>query len=245
MRNDPAGPTVILSPHLDDAVLSTWSVLRRPGDVTVVNVCTGLPPAGTEGFWDRITGMTDSVAVMGARLAEDREALALAGREPVGLGFLDAQYRAEELDQAELREAFEREVPLASALFAPANIARHPDHLATRTLALGVAADSGVALHLYAELPYSSRFGWPHWVTGEPADPKLLPAEVWEGALNDLPMDRERLEPQPIRLPDDEAARKLDAMRTYATQFTALQGGPHEMLSHPSVLPFEVTWAVH
>lgn len=246
MRNDPAGPAVILSPHLDDAVLSTWGVLRRPGDVTVVNVCTGLPPAGTEGHWDRITGMTDSVAVMGARLKEDRAALALAGREPVGLGFLDAQYRdGVALDEAALRESFEREPASASALFAPAGIGGHPDHLAVRAAALGVAAKSGIPLHLYAELPYATRFGWPHWVTGEPPDPALVPDERWGHALGDLPFGREQLDAHPLRLPEDEAARKLRAMRAYATQFRALDGGPLGLLSQPSVLPFEVSWTVH
>ena len=34
---------VVLSPHLDDAVLSAWHVLRSGGDVCVVTVFAGLP----------------------------------------------------------------------------------------------------------------------------------------------------------------------------------------------------------
>ena len=37
---------VVLSPHLDDAVLSCWHVLGREGDVRVVNVFTGSPEDG-------------------------------------------------------------------------------------------------------------------------------------------------------------------------------------------------------
>jgi hypothetical protein len=93
MRHRSEAPVVVLSPHLDDAVLSAWSVLRRAGPVVVVNACDAVPPAGILGPYDRAKGAADSAEFARLRLAEDREALALAGREPVGLGFLDAQYR--------------------------------------------------------------------------------------------------------------------------------------------------------
>ena len=35
--------TTILSPHIDDAVLSLWAVLAGPGEVTVMNVFDGAP----------------------------------------------------------------------------------------------------------------------------------------------------------------------------------------------------------
>jgi hypothetical protein len=50
---------VIVSPHLDDAVLSAASQLLRPG-ARVVTVCAGEPPAGTPlAYWDRLTGADD------------------------------------------------------------------------------------------------------------------------------------------------------------------------------------------
>ena len=87
-------PTIILSPHPDDAVLSLWRVLDGDGEVVVLNVFGG-SPAGHHGdaWWDRLTGAADSVARMAERHAEDRAALALAGREPANLGLLDGQYR--------------------------------------------------------------------------------------------------------------------------------------------------------
>jgi LmbE family N-acetylglucosaminyl deacetylase len=136
-------------------------------------------------------------------------------------------------------------VTFASALFAPATIAGHADHEATLALALNATERSGVPLHLYAELPYSTRFGWPHWVTGEAPNPALVPEERWEQRLAELPLRRERLEAHPVRLPDGEAARKLEAVRAYATQFAALEVEPFGLLSHPRVLPFELMWSVH
>ena len=52
---------VLLSPHLDDAVLSCWHVLSSSADVVVLNVFTAIPPAGTQTpRWDRVTGSDDS-----------------------------------------------------------------------------------------------------------------------------------------------------------------------------------------
>ena len=51
-----AAPVVILSPHLDDAVLSCWHVLSGPADVRVINLFAGLPALGAApGWWDRRT----------------------------------------------------------------------------------------------------------------------------------------------------------------------------------------------
>ena len=51
-----AAPVVILSPHLDDAVLCCWHVLSGPADVRVINLFAGLPARGAApGWWDRRT----------------------------------------------------------------------------------------------------------------------------------------------------------------------------------------------
>src|SRR4051812_22456275 len=122
MRHQPGAPVAILSPHLDDAVLSAWSVLRAPGDVVVVNACDAIPPAGTLGPHDRVKAAQDSAAFMELRRAEDRAALALAGREAIGLGLLEAQYRDGPLDPGGLAAALAVGLPAASALHAPAGL---------------------------------------------------------------------------------------------------------------------------
>src|SRR5262245_1504842 len=148
---------LILSPHLDDAVLSAWCDL--PGAV-VANLCTAVPPSGAIGSFDRTKGAADGAAFMTQRLAEDRAALAMA---EVGtrleLGFLDAQYRDGPLDPDAIRAA----LPSAERILAPAGLGGHPDHLAAREAALA----TGLPVTLYADLPYAARVGWPAWVTGE------------------------------------------------------------------------------
>ena len=102
-----AGP-VILSPHPDDAVLSLWHLLTAPESASVLTVFNG-PPDGdpAPGWWDRLTRAEDACERAAVRAAEDREALALAGVEPVKLGFVDGQYRDGEQDIDPLTEAIE------------------------------------------------------------------------------------------------------------------------------------------
>src|SRR4051794_4514624 len=93
LPSEQQGPVVVLSPHPDDAVLSCWSVLVSASDVRVANVFTGSPAPGSLGPWDELVRAADSTSLMEQRIDEDRRALALAGRSPVNLGFLDNQHR--------------------------------------------------------------------------------------------------------------------------------------------------------
>ena len=81
---------VVISAHLDDAVLSCYAALSQ--SVTVVTVFAGFPPPGTLGFWDAGGGATDSRERIAERRSEDREALARCGAELVHLDFHDVQY---------------------------------------------------------------------------------------------------------------------------------------------------------
>jgi LmbE family N-acetylglucosaminyl deacetylase len=242
MRYLANGPQLVLSPHLDDAVYSAWSVLTGPGDVRVVNICTALPATGSCAPWDRVVGATDSRALMRLRLAEDREALAMAGLRPLNLGFLDAQYRAGPLDLHEVLGALDRALASVAEIYCPAGIGGHPDHDVIRELALCAGAEAGIPVFLYAELPYATRFGWPHSATGEPPRPNLRPSARWEEYLATASCGMERLAMRVTRLSEKEAARKLRVMETYRTQFDALNGGPLDLLRHRQVTAFEVLW---
>ncbi|MEA2374670.1 MAG: hypothetical protein QOD53_1133 [Thermoleophilaceae bacterium] len=238
MRYQPDAPAAVLSPHLDDAVLSAWSVLRRPGEVRVINVCTAVPPPGPAPPWDRLTGARDAAERMRERLDEDREALAKAGRESVALGFLDAHYRDAPIDRDELTAALSAAVGAVSELWAPAGIGAHVDHVQVRDAALDLAG-GGPPIRLYAELPYAVRYGWPSWVTGE-ARPDPVDYDAWWTAA--LPGGA----PLPAaahRLPAEEMDRKLDALRTYRTQWTALDMADIGLISRPVTLRHEVSFA--
>lgn len=244
MRHGIEAPAVVLSPHLDDAVLSAWSALRQPGEALVVNVCTAIPDPGTIGRYDRVKGSTDSAATMKARLAEDADALALAGRDRLNLGLLETQYRAQPIGAGELREALDGEVAEASAIWAPAGIGGNPDHVASREVALAIGREEGVPIALYAELPYAVRVGWPHWVTGLPARPHLVPEARWEEFLATASCPIEDLTPRVCVLGDAEADLKLRALELYRTQFANLNAGPLDRLRNAEIRGFELWWEV-
>jgi LmbE family N-acetylglucosaminyl deacetylase len=238
------GRAVLVSPHLDDAVLSAWSVLTADGAVDVVNVCTGLPPAGTLTRYDRLVRGTESATLFAERLDEDREALALAGRTPRGLGFLERQYTSESLDDEKLRAALAAELKPASRVFLPSGIGGHDDHVAVRDAGLEAAAAAGVPVTLYAELPYAVHKGWPHWVVGGDPDPHLDPDSDWEAYLATVPRRREALVAEVRRLGAEAAAAKLAALRTYRTQFASLNSGIVNRFGNPAILAHEVLWRV-
>lgn len=244
MRHDPPATGVVLSPHPDDAVLSAWSALRGPGDVLVVNVCAALPPPGTRGDFDAVFGVSDSAALMHNRLAEDAKALAIAGRTWRNLDFLDAQYRDENLSRASLRDAIDRAEDRVAWLCAPAGIGTHPDHVAVRDVTLAIARETQIPISLYADLPYAAWAGWPHWVTGTEPRPYLVPDARWRADMESMPAPEATLVARPYALGDEEAARKLAALRTYRTQFAMLDAGPLRRISNPEVIGYELHWDV-
>ena len=232
-------PAVILSPHLDDAVLSLWHLLAGDGEVAVLNVFGGSPEGHRgDAWWDRLTGAPDSVARMAERHSEDRAALAMAGREPADLDFLDGQYRDAEPPLEALVDRIAQAAP-EGLLLAPAGLDRHDDHVLVRAAVFELQG-RGREVGLYADIPHATVYGWPAWILGEPPDPLLDPDAYWEAAmagtgisLRDLPADVRVLTPEALE-------RKLAAVRAYRTQLPALEA-QFGVLA-PEVLGREVTW---
>jgi LmbE family N-acetylglucosaminyl deacetylase len=242
--HDPSAPGVVLSPHPDDAVVSAWSALRQPGDVLVVNIFAAIPPPGTFGSFDAVCGGTDSPRLVAARRDEDVDALAIAGRSSRNLDLLDEQYRAEPIDDDQVRGAIEGSVDRAAWLWAPAGIGGHADHVVVRDVALTIAREARIRLSLYADLPYAIWAGWPHWVTGAEPRPHLVPDARWRADIETIDLPAEALVARPCALGEEEAARKHSALRAYRSQYEALNAGPLARLSNPEVLGYELHWDV-
>jgi LmbE family N-acetylglucosaminyl deacetylase len=232
---------VVLSPHLDDAVLSAWSVLAGPGDVHVVNVCSGLPPAGLVlSPWDRLTGAVSSRSRMLERLREDRVALRRAGRQATRLDFPEAQYRDGPLDQHLLCDALANVLKGVAEAWAPAGIGGHDDHLQVRDAAVQICNNGGPPLKLYADIPYAVKYGWPGWVIAAQDDPNLIVEEWWRRFLpGGVELSAEKHALSPTATQD-----KLHALAAYRTQLPGLNGGPLELLNQPQIIGHEVSWAV-
>jgi len=221
-------------------VLSAWTALTGGDGVRVVNVCAGVPEPGFVAEWDRVTRAEDSAARVRQRIDADRAVLARLGVEPENLGFLDDQYRNEPLSRDQLEAALEARLGDAETLYSPAGLGSHPDHLVVRDVVVALGDRHGLDVVLYADLPYATRFGWPHWVTGAEPEPYLNPEIRWDKHLRGV--GTERLTPRVRELTEEQAASKLDVLRGYETQFVALDAVGN--LTTPEVRRWEVHWEV-
>jgi LmbE family N-acetylglucosaminyl deacetylase len=230
-------PAVILSPHLDDAVLSCWHLLTQPGEVAVINVFAGVPTElGAPAWWDEYTGASDSAERVRERIEEDRRALAVADRTAVNLGFLDEQYRPDDQPLAPLAEQIERLLGSGVRIYAPAAFANHADHALVRAAALQLRA-AGFEVSLYADLPHATVRGWPAWVSGKAGPtPKDLAGALWDRVL----ATTDATAPTVHRFDPASHARKLVAVRMYGTQLQALEDFVGRPLGDPDVLGYEV-----
>ena len=139
---------VVVSTHLDDAVLSAWSVLSAQR-ARVVTVFTGGPPPGTLTSWDADSGALDSATRMEQRRSEDAAALALAECEFEHLGLQEAQYGRGQCAP----EALAPSIAGAGVVYAPAGIGEphvNREHIVVREAVLALRPDAW----LYADQPY-------------------------------------------------------------------------------------------
>jgi LmbE family N-acetylglucosaminyl deacetylase len=242
------GPAVVVSPHLDDAVLSAWTFLAGHPGTVVVTCFAGVPTVGTPpSEWDLRTGAADPSARALARRCEDVAALTLLGARPVHLDFQDGAYRPAAADDDvpdRLVTALRPLLAEAGQVLAPAAFGGHPDHLLARHAAL--AASPPGRTRLYADLPYAARWGWPSWVRGwaplrrcvrraRRASPARDPDREWArilAGLSALAADVHRLTPT-------ERADKQRALACYASQLPSLGlDGPGS-----AALAYEVSWS--
>lgn len=219
----------VLSPHLDDAVLSCWHLLGDDRDVRVVNVFGGMPEPGvTLSWWDAMTGAGDSAARMRERWGEDRAAMAVAGREAVTLDLAEELYRRNGTPP-DVASRLAEVIPAESVVYAPAGLGiEHTDHVLTRDSALALRGE-GIEVRLYADLPHAHVLG--------PPGPGIDPTPWWDATLRGAGIAPERLERRVHRLDDEAFERKLKAARHYRTQLRLL-----ERYAPLADLRCEVTW---
>ncbi len=203
----------------------------------MINVFAGSPPPGSGPYWwDRLTGAMDSAARMEERRAEDREALAVAGRAAISLDFLDEQYEPPGQSIEEIASRLRELIDPEAVVYAPAALGEHNDHERVRDAALELAA-SGQSLRLYADHPHAVRLGWPAWDDERKAGPDV--AEQWDQRFREAGLTMTR--PDIHRLGAPERQRKLVAVSAYRSQLPALTSAFGEIEGFP-VFPHEFVW---
>lgn len=151
-------PLAVVSPHLDDAVLSCGRLLAgNPGSL-VVTVLAGDPGIwSSPTAWDAACGFDAGANVVVARRREDAAALALLGARPVWLDLLDQQYRSGGLAPGELAAAIAAALPAGVAVVGPLGLV-HDDHRAVAdALAALRRVERGREWWVYADIPYEGR----------------------------------------------------------------------------------------
>jgi LmbE family N-acetylglucosaminyl deacetylase len=255
---------VVLSPHLDDAVLSTWHALVSSGEVRVITVFAGIPEPGFVTALDRTRGATEAAALMKRRREDDRAVLALAGRRPTHADLLEVNYQA--VDVPEVQDAIERDptryVEIVAAadglgtpvdaieeavgdwltgdvVYAPLGIGRHPDHRDVARLGLRLAR-RGRAVRFYADFPYVVRYGLPSWLGGGQNSVRA-DAQI-EDAFAALPAASRDFDRFIVELTTDEVDKKITAFRRYETEFSLVDADFASATSDRERMRREVYW---
>ncbi len=160
---------LVVSPHLDDAVLGCGAWIAAHPGALVLTLFAGAPPApGARTEWDAACGFQSAAQAIAARRAEDRAALALLGAQPEWLDWCDDQYGVPappEAITADLRRALARHDP--DAVLVPLGLF-HRDHVGAHEAALPLVAEQrGRAWYAYEDALYRAipglvqrRLGW-------------------------------------------------------------------------------------
>jgi LmbE family N-acetylglucosaminyl deacetylase len=153
---------LVISPHLDDAVLSCGRLLAAHPGAVVVTVFAGRPGDDRLVEWDRMSGFGPADDPIGIRRREDRWALRLLRARPVWLDLPQDVYRDPDPDGLPEPDALaaqvRAQVRAVIDVLDPARIAlplglHHPDHHAVADALRG--ALPGRSVVLYADQPYA------------------------------------------------------------------------------------------
>lgn len=236
---------VAVSPHLDDAALSASVRLSGVG-ATVLTVFAGMPASGlTVSLWDRVTGASSSRERLVERLAEDAAVMSLLSACGSYLDEREWQYRQAEAapDIDRLAGRIAEHLTSADEVWLPAAIGRHPDHVLARDAGLRAAAAVGHDdVVLYADFPYVISYGWPSWVSRQPADPYLNP-EIWLAEqFAAAGLDATVRSAEVIELNPAQRVAKTEIIAAYRTQASALGLTSAALARDPAKLDFELCW---
>ncbi|TDC32396.1 PIG-L family deacetylase [Kribbella albertanoniae] len=191
-------PILMVSPHLDDAVLSvgaTVAALVDQGrDVTICTVFAGEPTPPFSEFADAfhtMCGLGDDAVPR--RRQEDLEATGILRARSLHLPFLDSIYRLDAIDsfaflfEAPANDALVEEIAQSihksfgdewpAELWTCAAFGDHVDHRITRAAVARVAREHNLKLVLWEDFPYAA--GQAHSAAGRPVSvPDVTPAHL-------------------------------------------------------------------
>jgi LmbE family N-acetylglucosaminyl deacetylase len=195
--------TVVLSPHLDDAVLSVGRFLAASPRTVVVTVFAGIPGGLGLTRYDRSCGFATSREAVLSRHREDRRALDILDADAVHLEFLDGQYHSKR-DDDEIADVLRSTILSLgpTTVIGPIG-STHADHRALgRIWPLTLRGIADVVAYAYADLPY----------TIGPSPRAAAEIEVFTRANR----------ASPLNLPSGDIGLQAQALLAYASQLRHL-----------------------
>jgi len=151
------GRVVVVSPHLDDAVMSLGSALAQAAQagasIEILTVFSDMPSSNVPASpWDIRCGFATEGEAATARREEDRRACAVLGVAPRWLDFGDECYERRG-DDEQIHAAVTRAIRGADAVLIPGFPLAHADHASLSQLLLRRGLNCP-RIGLYAEQPY-------------------------------------------------------------------------------------------
>lgn len=214
MSTSAVGRLVVVSPHLDDAVLSVGAFIgyrsAQGAEVVVLTVFAGDPESALPASnWDGLAGFATEGEAARERRREDAAACATLGAHHHWLAFPDWPY-ADGRDERAVLSAIEAAVDEDDDVLVPGFPLLHPDHRYVSECALRGNLRCR-SLGLYVEQPYRYRVR------------RLQKEPLLDGSIAQLLGAPPVWQPQPV----DTPARRLKrhAVQAYASQLPLLDLG--------------------
>ncbi len=152
------GPVLIISPHLDDAVLSCGQLIMSRLGTTIMTILAGYPLGKHSGWSGRTTGLSVAKDANLRRRQEDECASSALNAQTIWIDIPAQEYGPAASESERLRGIQEVLVTAvtttkACAVFVPLGLI-HPDHVIVSDAALLAIVTSNLDSYVYMEMPY-------------------------------------------------------------------------------------------
>ena len=148
----------MISPHLDDAVLSCGQLIKSRQGTIITTILAGFPPGTHEGWSGRTTGLSVAEDANLMRREEDQRASLSLGARTIWID-IPAQEYGPTVSPSERLLRIQQSIVTAVAttevrsVFVPLGLT-HPDHIIVSDVALLAVLASNLESYVYMEMPY-------------------------------------------------------------------------------------------
>lgn len=189
---------LVISPHLDDAILSVGEMIASTDEVTVLTMFSGSPKNPMETDYDKKCGFANSDEANKERKNEDESACRTLNADYVHLDFLESQYREKQYDGFEIESSLKEYVELSDVIYFPEGIV-HPDHEIVFSIVSHLYKNhrEEKKFFVYEDLPY-----------------RIIYPEVSVGKIQNSPIFENAYLHQPFK----NRIKKIKAVKKYKSQ---------------------------